>query len=80
VRRRFRTTLDTSAAVINVAVAYWDANGNGTVTDDVLAGQVPLGAMAQFGFGVVPIDSRLMLLMLTALLAIVGGLRLRKRV
>jgi uncharacterized repeat protein (TIGR01451 family)/fimbrial isopeptide formation D2 family protein len=74
----FRTTLNTSAAVINVAVAYWDANGNGNVTDDVAAGQVPLGASAQFGFGVVPIDNRWMLLMIAVLLAIAGALRLRK--
>ena len=76
----FRTVLNTNGAVVNVATAYWDANGNGNVTDDVLAGQVPLGAMAQFGFGVVPIDSRAMLLMLSALLAIAGVLYLRKRI
>jgi uncharacterized repeat protein (TIGR01451 family) len=75
----FRTTINTNAAIINIAVAYWDANGNGTVIDDVAAGQVPLGAMAQFGFGVVPIDDRAMLLMMAALLAIAGMLRLRKR-
>jgi uncharacterized repeat protein (TIGR01451 family) len=74
----FRTTVETSAQVTNIAVAYWDANGNGNVGDDVAAGQVPLGAMAQFGLGVVPIDGRAMLLMLTMLLAIAGGLRLRK--
>ena len=76
----FRTVLNTNGAVINVATAYWDANGNGNVTDDLLAGQVPLSAMAQFGFGVVPIDSRAMLLMLSALLAIAGVVYLRKRI
>jgi len=76
----FRTVLNTNGAVVNVATAYWDANGNGNVTDDLLAGQVPLSAMAQFGFGVVPIDSRAMLLMLSALLAIAGVLYLRKRI
>jgi uncharacterized repeat protein (TIGR01451 family) len=76
----FRTVLNTNAQVVNIAVAYWDANGNGNVTDDVLAGQVPLGAMAQFGFGVVPIDSRWMLLMLSALLATAAVLRLRRRI
>jgi uncharacterized repeat protein (TIGR01451 family)/fimbrial isopeptide formation D2 family protein len=75
----FRTTLDTNAAVVNVAVAYWDANGDGTVTDDVAAGQVPLGAMAQFGFGVVPIDSRWMLVLMASLLAMAGVRRLRKK-
>jgi len=50
-----------SATVINVATAYWDANGSANVTDEVAAGQVPLGASAQFGFGVVPIDNRWML-------------------
>jgi hypothetical protein len=74
----FRTVLNTNAQVINVAVAYWDANGNGTVTDDVLAGQVPLGAMAQFGFVAVPIDSSVMLLMLTMLLAFAGAISFRR--
>ena len=74
----FRTVLNTNAQVINVAVAYWDANGNGNVTDDVLAGQVPLGAMAQFGFVAVPIDSSVMLLMLTMLLAFAGAISFRR--
>jgi uncharacterized repeat protein (TIGR01451 family) len=77
----FRTQLNTNAQVFNVAAAYWDANGNGNVTDDVLTGQVPLVAVAQFGTAAaIPIDSRETLLMLTALLAIAGALRLRKRI
>jgi hypothetical protein len=79
----FRTQLNTDAQVFNVAAAYWDANGNGNVTDDVLTGQVPLVAVAQFGATVaaaIPIDRRETLLMLTALLAIAGALRLRKRI
>ena len=76
----FRTTLNTTQPVANVAVAYWDGNGNGTVNDDVNAGQVPLVASAQYGaISAIPIDSREMLLMLTVLLAIGGIVGLRRR-
>jgi uncharacterized repeat protein (TIGR01451 family)/fimbrial isopeptide formation D2 family protein len=77
----FRTTLNIAQQVVNVAGAYWDANGNGTVDDDVANGQVPLGATAQYGAGLtaIPVDTKEMLLMLTALLAIGGMVRLRRR-
>ena len=75
----FRTTLNTNLPVLNVAVAYWDANGNGTVSDDMSAGQVPLGATAQYGAIAVPVDRRELILLLCALLMIAGGVRLRKR-
>jgi uncharacterized repeat protein (TIGR01451 family) len=75
----FRTTLNTTQPVSNFAVAYWDANGNGTVNDEVSAGQIPLGTAAQYGeISPIPVDSRELLLILTVLLAIGGMIRLRR--
>jgi uncharacterized repeat protein (TIGR01451 family) len=75
----FRTVLNTVPPVVNVAVAYWDGNGNGTVDDDVAGGQIPLGAAAQYGASTIPIDNRELLLLLSVLLAVCGWIQLRRR-
>jgi uncharacterized repeat protein (TIGR01451 family) len=46
----FRTTvLPGVTQVANQALAHWDANGNGTVDDDISAGQVPVRTGTVFG-------------------------------
>jgi hypothetical protein len=46
----FRTTvLPGATQVDNQALAHWDANGNGTVDDDITAGQVPVRTGTAFG-------------------------------
>ena len=46
----FRTTvLPGVTQVANQALAHWDANGNGTVDDDISAGQVPVQTGTEFG-------------------------------
>jgi uncharacterized repeat protein (TIGR01451 family) len=76
----FRTVLNTSSPVQNVAVGYWDANGNGTVTDDLAGGQIPLSAVAQFGATVaVPVDTGGLLAALAMFLGFAGMRRLRPR-
>ncbi len=76
----FRTSVSAgNALVTNVAVCYWDANGNGDVGDDVSAGQVPLSALAQYGITSVPLDDARMLLALAVLLALAGLGNLRRR-
>ena len=46
----FRTTvLPGVTQVANQALAHWDANGNGTVDDDISAGQVPVRTGTAFG-------------------------------
>ncbi len=73
----FRTTLATSASVVNIASANWDANGNGSASDEVTGGQSPINISAQYGATPVPIDRHEWLLLLAALLAIAGMIQLR---
>jgi len=67
----FQTTVPAGMAVTNTVSAQWDANGNGSVADEVGAGQVAVTASAAATMPVVsvPVTSREILVALALLLA-----------
>jgi hypothetical protein len=75
----FRTTY-TGTTATNVATANWDANGSGSVTDDIAQGQTPVTVTATVGpiVNTIPTTSREALLALALLVAVLGAGAVRR--